>query len=71
MEVPPKIKKMEEQRTAKIQEKVKAVSRQDYEDAAKKRDEILEWNKFVRILGYKFWDETQNDTYRLFLGASD
>jgi len=45
MEVPPKIKKMEEQRTAKIQEKVKAVSRQDYEDAAKKRDEILEWNR--------------------------
>jgi len=35
------------------------------------RNEILEWNKFVRILGYKFWDETQNDTYKLFLGASD
>ena len=35
------------------------------------RNEILDWNKFVRILGYKFWDETQNDTYRLFLGASD
>ena len=35
------------------------------------KNEILEWNKFVRILGYKFWDETQNDTYRLFLGASD
>ena len=28
-------------------------------------------NKFVSFLGYKFWDETQNDTYRLFLGASD
>ncbi len=35
------------------------------------KKEILEWNNFVRILGYKFWDETQNDTYRLFLGASD
>ncbi|MBO6978741.1 MAG: threonine ammonia-lyase, biosynthetic [Prochlorococcus marinus XMU1428] len=35
------------------------------------KNEILEWNKFVRILGYKFWDETKNDTYRLFLGASD
>jgi len=35
------------------------------------RNEILEWNKFVKFLGYKFWDETQNDTYKLFLGASD
>ncbi|MBO8233820.1 threonine ammonia-lyase, biosynthetic [Prochlorococcus marinus XMU1419] len=35
------------------------------------RNEILEWNKFVRILGYKFWDETQNDTYKLFLGATE
>jgi len=34
------------------------------------KNEILEWNNFVRILGYKFWDETQNDTYRLFRGAS-
>jgi len=34
------------------------------------RNEISEWNKFVRILGYKFWDETQNDTYKLFLGAT-
>ncbi len=35
------------------------------------RNEILEWNKFVKILGYKFWDETQNNTYKLFLGATD
>ena len=35
------------------------------------KSEILEWNKFIGILGYKFWDETQNDTYKLFLGASD
>ena len=35
------------------------------------RNEILEWNKFVKILGYKFWDETQNNTYKLFLSASD
>ena len=31
----------------------------------------IDWNKFVRILGYKFWDESQNDTYKLFLGASE
>ena len=35
------------------------------------KNEILEWNKFVRILGYKFWDETENYTYKLFLGASE
>ncbi len=35
------------------------------------RNEITEWNKFVEILGYKYWDETTNDTYKLFLGAPD
>ena len=35
------------------------------------RSEIKEWNKFVRLLGYKYWDETKNNTYKLFLGASD
>ncbi len=35
------------------------------------KNEIKEWEKFVRILGYKYWDETQNNTYKLFLGASD
>ena len=35
------------------------------------RNEIVEWYNFVQILGYKYWDETKNDTYKLFLGASD
>ena len=33
--------------------------------------EIKYWNKFVEFLGYKYWDETNNQTYKLFLGASD
>ena len=33
--------------------------------------EIKDWNKFVKVLGYKYWDETNNQTYKLFLGASD
>ncbi|MDC3171363.1 1-deoxy-D-xylulose-5-phosphate synthase, partial [Prochlorococcus sp. AH-716-E13] len=33
--------------------------------------EINHWNKFVEFLGYKYWDETSNKTYKLFLGASD
>jgi len=35
------------------------------------KNEISEWNNFVKILGYKFWDETHNNTYKLFLSASD
>ncbi len=35
------------------------------------KNEITEWEEFVRILGYKYWDETNNNTYKLFLGASD
>ena len=35
------------------------------------KSEITEWNKFVNILGYKYWDETKNNTYKLFLGAPD
>jgi len=35
------------------------------------RNEITEWNKFVNILGYKYWDETKNETYKLFLGAPE
>ena len=34
-------------------------------------DEIIEWNEFINLLGYKYWDETNNLTYKLFLGASD
>ena len=33
------------------------------------RKEIIEWNKFINLLGYKYWDETNNNTYKLFLGA--
>ena len=35
------------------------------------RNEITEWNKFIKFLGYKYWDETENYTYKLFLGASE
>ena len=35
------------------------------------RTEINEWNEFVKILGYKYWDETKNETYKLFLGAPE
>tara|TARA_B100001109_G_scaffold175882_1_gene143859 strand:- start:55 stop:519 length:465 start_codon:yes stop_codon:yes gene_type:complete len=31
---------------------------------------IQDWYKFVNDLGYKYWDETNNKTYKLFLGAS-
>tara|TARA_B100001109_G_C18748491_1_gene420159 strand:- start:420 stop:884 length:465 start_codon:yes stop_codon:yes gene_type:complete len=34
-------------------------------------NEINEWRKFIKFLGYKYWDETDNQTYKLFLGASD
>ena len=33
--------------------------------------EIADWGNFIKILGYKSWDETNNQTYKLFLGASD
>ena len=33
------------------------------------KDKINEWDKFVDLLGYKCWDETNNQTYKLFLGA--
>ena len=35
------------------------------------RNELQEWNKFITLLGYKYWDETNNQTYKLFLGASN
>ncbi len=31
---------------------------------------LKEWFKFLNILGYKYWDESNNQTYKLFLGAS-
>ena len=33
------------------------------------KNEINEWLDFIKLLGYKFWDETNNPTYKLFLGA--
>ena len=35
------------------------------------KSEINDWIKFVQFLGYKYWDETNNDTYKLFLGAPE
>ncbi len=35
------------------------------------KTEINDWNRFVKRLGYEYWDETKNQTYELFLGASD
>ena len=35
------------------------------------KNELKEWNLFIKLLGYKYWDETNNETYKLFLGASD
>ena len=35
------------------------------------KKEINDWNKFTNKLGYKYWDETNNPTYKLFLGASN
>ena len=32
--------------------------------------EIEDWNGFVKLLGYEYWEETDNKTYKLFLGAS-
>ncbi|WP_269615424.1 threonine ammonia-lyase, biosynthetic [Prochlorococcus marinus] len=31
--------------------------------------EIQAWNEFVKEIGYKNWDETDNPAYKLFLGA--
>ena len=31
---------------------------------------IHDWYEFVNDLGYKYWDESNNKTYKLFLGAS-
>ena len=34
-------------------------------------NEIKDWDNFIKLLEYKYWDETNNQTYKLFLGASD
>ena len=33
------------------------------------KNEKIEWDNFIKLLGYKYWDETNNETYKLFLGA--
>ena len=35
------------------------------------KNDIKDWVKFIKLLGYKHWNETNNETYKLFLGASD
>ena len=35
------------------------------------QNHIEDWYKFVNDLGYKYWDESNNATYKLFLGASN
>ena len=35
------------------------------------KKEIKNWYEFIDLLGYKYWDETNNQTYNLFLGASE
>ena len=35
------------------------------------KNHIGDWYKFVNDLGYKYWDESSNKTYKLFLGASN
>ncbi|MBK16959.1 MAG: threonine ammonia-lyase, biosynthetic [Prochlorococcus sp. SP3034] len=35
------------------------------------KNEINEWLEFIDLLGYKCWDETNNPTYKLFLGAQE
>jgi threonine dehydratase len=31
-------------------------------------DEMTEWQSFLDTLGYRYWDESQNPAYKLFLG---
>jgi threonine dehydratase len=30
-------------------------------------DEMSEWQAFLNTIGYRYWDESQNPAYRLFL----
>ncbi|AFZ36896.1 L-threonine ammonia-lyase [Stanieria cyanosphaera PCC 7437] len=31
-------------------------------------EEMLEWQAFLETIGYRYWDESQNPVYKLFLG---
>ena len=33
------------------------------------KNQLKEWHDFVLKIGYKYWDETNNPAYKLFLGA--
>ena len=33
------------------------------------KNQLQEWHDFVLKIGYKYWDETNNPAYKLFLGA--
>ncbi len=62
MKVPPKIKKMEDIKEKKIAEKIAAVDTQDYEQAAKKRDEILQYENKIQH-AYDSWREDLKNNY--------
>jgi len=34
-----------------------------------KDSDIPTWNEFVEKVAYKYWEETNNPAYKLFLGA--
>ena len=34
-----------------------------------KQNDLEDWNEFLESLGYKYWQETQNPAYKLFLGS--
>ena len=62
MKVPQKIKKMEEGKAKKVDEKVESVNRQDYESAAKHRDEILQIESKIKT-AYAIWKEDLKNNF--------
>ena len=62
MKVPQKIKKMEEGKSKKVDEKVESVNRQDYESAAKHRDEILQIESKIKT-AYAIWKEDLKNNF--------
>ncbi len=62
MKVPQKIKKMEEGKAKKVDEKVESVNRQDYEAAAKHRDEILQIESKIKT-AYAVWKEDLKNNF--------
>ena len=62
MAVPEEIKFMEEESRLKVNEKIKAVGRQDYEEAARRRDEILDFTKKLDK-AYTSWKNEVKNNY--------